>query len=81
MASAGNYQKLYDDIYVSIPVSNGITPLVLGNDVASKYEAAKISFIKTSGGGGKIPIYGGIAHPHLPQTYYLIARNNFVALS
>lgn len=24
---------------------------------------------------------GGMAHPHLPQTYYLIARNNFVSLS
>ncbi|MCJ1988081.1 lipase family protein [Lactococcus carnosus] len=81
LASAGNYEKVYDEEYLSIPNVNAIKHLRLGNDVAVKYKAAKTSFIQTSGGGGKMPIYGGIAHPHLPQTYYLIARNNFVPLS
>ena len=31
--------------------------------------------------GNKVPFIGGMAHPHLPQTYYLITKNNFVALS
>ena len=68
-ASKGDYDKKYN----SYPTA--------GNGVATVYKPAKISFIKTSGLGGEIPIYGGMAHPHLPQTYYLIARNNFVALS
>jgi hypothetical protein len=44
-----------------------------GYNVADKYEAAKISFIASS---GKFVI-GGMFHPHWPATYYLIARNNF----
>lgn len=68
LASKGDYEKQY-----------GSYPIV-GNNVSKKYESAKNSFIRTSGFGGNVPIFGGMAHPHLPQTYYLIAKNNFVAL-
>lgn len=62
---------------------------ILGQSVAPKYNFAKLSFIVTSGnatfidketGKKKFKTLGGMAHPHLPQTYYLIARNNFVGL-
>lgn len=46
----------------------------LGEDVTFKYISAKTSFISTSGG---TVILGGMAHPHTPETYYLIARNDF----
>ena len=72
LASSGNYEEKY-----------GPYPKA-GNSVVKKYESAKISFIKTSGFipvlGSKLQ-YGGMAHPHLPQTYYLIAKNNFVRLT
>lgn len=38
------------------------------------------SYFASSSFGNNLPMIGGMAHPHLPQTYYLIARNNFVAL-
>ena len=69
LASKGDYKKQYE----AYPI--------LGNDVSRKYEAAKKSFIITSGFGNQVPIIGGMAHPHLPQTYYLIAKNNFVGLT
>ncbi|WP_143464952.1 hypothetical protein [Pseudolactococcus carnosus] len=55
---------------------------VAGRLVAPRYTSAKLSFFATSGEvpGVKDLGIGGMAHPHLPQTYYLIARNNFVAL-
>ncbi|MDN5403559.1 MAG: VWA domain-containing protein [Lactococcus sp.] len=63
-------KKDYNNKYKTYPT--------IGNAVSNKYEGAKLSFIFTS---GNIPQVGGMAHPHLPQTYYLIARNNFVSLS
>jgi hypothetical protein len=46
---------------------------VLGYNVADKYEAAKASFVASSGKA----IVGGMFHPHWPATYYLIAHNDF----
>jgi Mg-chelatase subunit ChlD len=57
-----------------------ITKGEIGKNVAIEYEKAKWSFLRTSGMGGNVPVYGGIAHPHIPQTYYLLSRNNFVPL-
>lgn len=53
---------------------------LLGQSVAPRYDFAKASFFASSSFGNNLPMIGGMAHPHLPQTYYLIARNNFVAL-
>lgn len=49
---------------------------LLGHDVKGKYATAKASFIASS---GKV-VVGGMEDPHLPVTYYLIARNNFAAI-
>ena len=49
----------------------------LGHDVKGKYASAKASFVASS---GKIPgmaIIGGMTHPHMQPTYYIIAHNGF----
>ncbi len=56
----------------------GFGPM-LGYDTKGVYAKAKASFAASS---GKIPIshLGGMTHPHMQPTYYLIARNNFKAI-
>lgn len=56
-------------------MTTGTGPL-LGHDVKGKYASAKASFVASS---GKVVI-GGMTHPHMQPTYYLIARNNFSSL-
>ena len=46
----------------------------LGHDVAGVYADAKASFVASS---GKLMVIGGMEHPHMQPTYYLIAHNNF----
>ncbi|MGL5440534.1 MAG: lipase family protein [Filifactoraceae bacterium] len=46
---------------------------VTGRSLSGKYNSAKVSFIKSS---GKLGI-GGMTHPHMPITYYLIVNNDF----
>lgn len=50
-----------------------VTGPMLGHDVKGKYASAKASFVASS---GKL-VVGGMTHPHMQPTYYLIARNNF----
>lgn len=45
-----------------------------GHDVKGKYAKAKASFIASSGA----VVIGGMTHPHLTITYYLIVYNNFI---
>ncbi len=69
----------YCPAYLMQSLSNMTTgkgPL-LGHDVKGKYASAKASFVASS---GKV-IVGGMTHPHMQPTYYLIARNNFEKLS
>lgn len=54
----------------------GVGPM-LGRDVAGRFADAKTAFVASS---GKVAI-GGMTHPHMQPTYYLIARNNFLPLS
>lgn len=54
-------------------MTTGVGPM-LGHDTKGKYAAAKASFVASS---GKV-VVGGMTHPHLPITYYLIVYNNFV---
>lgn len=56
----------------------GFGPM-LGYDVKGVYAKAKASFALSS---GNIPIthLGGMTHPHMQPTYYLLARNNFKAI-
>ena len=56
-------------------MTTGLGPL-LGHAISGKYATAKNSFIASS---GKV-VVGGLAHPHMQPTYYLIARNNFLPL-
>lgn len=49
-----------------------------GHDVTGKYVAAKQAFILSSGQIPRLEKIGGMAHPHLPITYYLIVYNDFV---
>lgn len=56
-------------------MTTGTGPL-LGHDVKGKYASAKASFVASS---GKVVI-GGMTHPHMQPTYYLIDRNNFSSL-
>lgn len=49
---------------------------LLGYTLGTKYNDAKLSFIASSGKA----VVGGMEHPHMQPTYYLIARNNFLAL-
>ena len=56
-------------------MTTGVGPL-LGHDISGKYNDAKLSFIASS---GKVVI-GGMEHPHMQPTYYLIARNDFLTI-
>ena len=56
-------------------MTTGVGPL-LGQDLTGKYNDAKLSFIASS---GKV-VVGGMEHPHMQPTYYLIAENDFKAL-
>lgn len=49
---------------------------LLGYTLGTKYNDAKLSFIASSGKA----VVGGMEHPHMQPTYYLIARNNFLSL-
>ena len=53
-------------------MTTGVGPL-LGHDLTGKYNDAKLSFVASS---GKVVI-GGMEHPHMQPTYYLIVRNDF----
>jgi hypothetical protein len=66
----------YSPAYLMQMLSNmttGVGPR-LGHDTKGKYASVKASFVASS---GKV-VVGGMTHPHLPITYYLIAYNNFV---
>ena len=56
-------------------MTTGVGP-VLGRDVKGKYATAKTSFVASSG----FVVVGGLTHPHMQPTYYLIARNDFLPL-
>lgn len=47
-------------------------------ETAPRFKSAKASFI---GSGCEIAHIGGITHPHMPITYYIIAHNNFQPLN
>ena len=49
---------------------------LLGYTLGTKYNDAKLSFVASS---GKV-VVGGMEHPHMQPTYYLIAQNNFATL-
>ena len=56
---------------------------MIGRDMSGKYNKAKWKFIFSSGEApflGDLHV-GGMYHPHMPLTYYLIARNNFKDLN
>ena len=53
-------------------MATGVGPL-LGQDLTGKYNDAKLSFAASS-------VIGGLEHPHMQPTYYLIARNDFLTL-
>lgn len=59
-------------------MASGTGPLT-GYDTNGIYATAKASFVASSGfiPGGFI---GGMTHPHMQPTYYLIAHNNFEPL-
>ena len=46
---------------------------LLGYSLGTKYNDAKLSFIASSGKA----VVGGMEHPHMQPTYYLIVRNDF----
>ena len=56
-------------------MTTGVGP-ALGRDVKGKYATAKTSFVASSG----FVVVGGLTHPHMQPTYYLIARNDFLPL-
>ncbi len=56
-------------------MATGVGP-TLGRDVAGKYATAKTAFVASS---GKVVI-GGMTHPHIPGTYYLMVRNDLKPL-
>ena len=58
-------------------LTTGNTDELLGEKLSGKYNDAKLSFIASS---GKV-VVGGMEHPHMQPTYYLIARNDFEALA
>ncbi len=68
----------YCPAYLTQTLANMITGIgpTLGQNVTGKYARAKTSFVLSS---GSLPIkkIGGMTDPHLPITYYLIAKNNF----
>ena len=57
-------------------MTTGVGPL-LGRDLTGKYNDAKLSFVASS---GKVVI-GGMEHPHMQPTYYLIVKNDFKTLT
>lgn len=51
---------------------------LLGRELSGKYADAKWSFIFSSGEKPLEKLHiGGMYHPHMPLTYYLIAKNDF----
>lgn len=56
-------------------MTTGVGPL-LGRDVAGVYADAKTSFVASS---GKV-IIGGMTHPHMPTTYYIMTYHNLESL-
>ncbi len=69
-----NYCPAYFmQIIANMATSTG--PL-LGRDVKGKYATAKTSFVASSG----VVIVGGLTHPHMQPTYYLIAHNDLAPL-
>ena len=49
---------------------------LLGYSLGTKYNDAKLSFVASSGKA----VVGGMEHPHMQPTYYLIVRNDFKAI-
>lgn len=68
----------YCPAYFMQMLSNMTTEVgpIAGRALSGKYNSAKISFALSS---GKL-VLGGMEHPHMPPTYYLIAENNFLPL-
>lgn len=66
----------YCPAYLMQMLANMTTKIgpTLGRDTTGVYASAKASFAFSSGKIG----FGGMTHPHLPITYYLIVHNNFV---
>lgn len=56
-------------------MTTGVGPL-LGRDVAGVYADAKTAFVASS---GKLGI-GGMTHPHMPPTYYIMTYHNLESL-
>lgn len=56
-------------------MTTGVGPL-LGRDVAGVYADAKTAFVASS---GKVVI-GGMTHPHMPPTYYIMAYHDLKSL-
>lgn len=56
-------------------MTTGVGPL-LGRDVAGVYADAKTAFVASS---GKLVI-GGMTHPHMPPTYYIMTYHNLESL-
>ena len=70
-----NYSPAYFmQIIANMATSTG--PL-LGRDVKGKYATAKTSFVASSG----VVIVGGLTHPHMQPTYYLIVYNDRAPLA
>ena len=68
----------YCPAYLMQTLANMVTSVgpLLGRDVAGRFADAKTAFVASS---GKVVI-GGMTHPHMQPTYYLIVRNNFNSL-
>jgi hypothetical protein len=47
-----------------------------GRPLKGKYDAARWSFIYSSGQGDGVLQFGGMFHPHMPLTYYIISTND-----
>ena len=56
-------------------MTTGVGPL-LGRDVAGVYADAKTAFVASS---GKVVI-GGMTHPHMPPTYYIMTYHDLKSL-
>lgn len=56
-------------------MTTGVGP-TLGRDVAGVYADAKTAFVASS---GKVVI-GGMTHPHMPPTYYIMTYHNLESL-
>ena len=68
----------YCPAYLMQTLANMVTSVgpLLGRDVAGRFADAKTAFVASS---GKVVI-GGMTHPHMQPTYYLIVKNNFLPL-